>query len=114
MGQSTLELYLVLFILLYFIYLDAVSFTQKSNLTTTNKIITETANSQERVSNNLRVKNNGHQSNHELIKHNNLHQVNKVTGIENLASKFKEPTSSSEAIAMNSICMILKTLQPKK
>ncbi len=32
----------------------------------------------------------------------------------NLASKFKEPTSSSEAVAMNSIRNILKTLQPKR
>ena len=36
------------------------------------------------------------------------------TAIEKLAAEFKQPTTSSEAVAMNSIWMILKTLQPKR
>jgi hypothetical protein len=36
------------------------------------------------------------------------------TAIEKLQAEFKQPTTSSEAVAMNSIWMILKTLQPKK
>lgn len=39
---------------------------------------------------------------------------NQPSAIQKLTSGFSQPTNSNEAIAINSICMILKTLQPKR
>ena len=40
--------------------------------------------------------------------------MGKPSAFEKLTSEFVNPTSSSEAVAINSIWMILKTLQPKR
>ncbi|CAI2368767.1 unnamed protein product [Moneuplotes crassus] len=44
----------------------------------------------------------------------NLNPKEKNISLSNLVSKFKEPSSSSEAVTMKSICNILKTIQPKR
>lgn len=41
-------------------------------------------------------------------------ELGKPTAYDKLTSEFVNPTSSSEAVAINSIWMILKTLQPKR
>ena len=64
----------------------------------------EYSNSQERVGNRA----------HRLAPNFNSEHVTQPSAIEKLAFEFSDPTTSSEAAAINSIWMILKTLQPKR
>lgn len=51
---------------------------------------------------------------HRLVHNFNSENVTQPSAIEKLAFEFTDPTTSTEAAAINSICMILKTLQPKR